>query len=112
MRRGPSPGRPVATYGSVAYFHQTTNPYVTTTINPYPKRKQYLSVDYYSGGSWQSVKTRYYTLSSTGKSYVTFTSARKLNVKYRVRSAYVMGNSGDSANLSTYTAYKYFVLTK
>ena len=104
--------RQYKTKSSVAYFHKTTNPYVTTTINPYPKRKQYLTVDYYSGGSWHRVKSGLYALSTAGKSYVTFTSARKLNVKYRVRAAYVMGNSGDSANLSTYTAYKYFIFTK
>jgi hypothetical protein len=104
--------RQYKTKSSVAYFHKTTNPYFTTTINPYPKRKQYLTVDYYSGGSWHRVKSGYYALSSAGKSYVTFTNARKLNVKYRVRAAYVMGNSGDSANLSTYSTYKYFIFTK
>jgi hypothetical protein len=50
-------------------------------------------------------------LNSAGKSYVTFTSARKLNVKYRVRAAYTMGGSGDSANLSAYSTDKYFIFT-
>ncbi|GIE88098.1 hypothetical protein [Actinoplanes regularis] len=104
--------RQYQTKSAVAYFHKATNPYLTTTINPYPKRKQYLTVDYYSGGSWHRVKSGYYTLNSAGKSYVTFTSARKLNVKYRVRAAYVTGSSGDSANLTTYSAYKYFIFTK
>lgn len=104
--------RQYRTASAVAYFHRTTNPYLTTTINPYPKRKQYLAVDYYSGGSWHHVISGLYALNSAGKSFVTFTSARKLNVKYRVRAAYVAGNSGDSANLSTYSAYKYFIFTK
>jgi hypothetical protein len=100
------------TKNSVAYFHQKKNPSITTTMNAFPKRKQYLTVEYYSGGKWHLVKSGYYTLTSAGKSSVTFSSARKLDVKYRVRAAYVAGKSGDSGNVTTYGAYRYFSFTK
>jgi hypothetical protein len=48
------------------------------------------------------VKSGYSALSSAGKSYVTFSGTKKLNVAYRVRSTYVNGTSGDRANLTTY----------
>jgi hypothetical protein len=97
--------------GTHAYFHQSTNPYFTTTMNPYAKRRQYLTVEYYSAGKWQAVKSGYYTLNSSGKSYVTFSGTKKLNLAYRVRSTYVSGTSGDNANVTAYAAYRYFYFT-
>ncbi|GIM97851.1 hypothetical protein Ato02nite_096440 [Paractinoplanes toevensis] len=92
--------------GSTYIFHKTTNPVLTTTMTAFPKRKQYLTVEYYSGGKWRVAKAGYYTMA------VTFTGTHKIGVKYRVRAAYVGGKSGDTINATTYGAYRYFTFTK
>jgi hypothetical protein len=98
--------------GSYFVFHKKKNPVFTTTMTAYAKRKQYLVVEYYSGGRWRAVKSGYYTLTSAGKSTVTFTNSRKTGVNYRVRAAYLTGKSGDTVNATTYGAYQYFNFTK
>jgi hypothetical protein len=100
------------TKGAYAVFHKKKNPVFTTTMTAYPKRKQYLVVESYSGGKWRAVKSGYYTLSGAGKSTVTFTNSRKTGVNYRVRAAYLTGKSGDTVNATTYGAYRYFTFTK
>lgn len=100
------------TSGVFAYFHQTANPTFTTTMNAAPGRKQYLTVEYYSGGAWHLVKSGLYPLSSSGTSAVSFTGARKLATEYRARASYLAGTSGDSDNVTTYGAYHYFYFTK
>jgi hypothetical protein len=100
------------TSGVFAYFHKTANPTFTTTMNAAPGRKQYLTVEYYSGGAWHLVKSGLYPLSSSGTSAVSFTGARKLTTEYRARASYLAGTSGDSDNATTYGAYHYFYFTK
>ena len=98
--------------GTHAYFHQSANPLFTSTMNPYAKRRQHLTVEYYSAGKWHLIKSGYYPLNSSGKSYVTFSGTKKLYVSYRVRAVYLSGTSGDQANVTTYGAYHYFYFTK
>jgi len=81
-------------------------------MNAAPGRKQYLTVEYYSGGAWHLVKSGLYPLSSSGTSAVSFTGARKLATEYRARASYLAGTSGDSDNVTTYGAYHYFYFTK
>ncbi|GAA0562730.1 hypothetical protein GCM10010172_52480 [Paractinoplanes ferrugineus] len=98
--------------GSYFVFRKKANPVFTTTMTAYPKRKQYLVVESYSGGRWRAVKSGYYALSSAGKSTVTFTNSRKTGVNYRVRAGYLTGQSGDTVNATNYSPYLYFNFTK
>ncbi|MEU4242966.1 hypothetical protein [Actinoplanes sp. NPDC026619] len=100
------------TKGAYYVFHKKANPVFGTTMTAYPKRKQYLVVESYSGGKWRAVKTGYYALTGAGKSTVTFTNSRKTGVHYRVRAAYLNVKSGDTVNATTYGAYRYFTFTK
>ncbi|MQY35977.1 hypothetical protein SRB17_39730 [Streptomyces sp. RB17] len=93
-----------------SYFHQSKDPVVTTTMTPYPGRKQLLQVQIYSGGIWQTTAKQYFTLGSTGKSVVTLTGTPPTGYRFRVRDSYISG-SGDSVNTTTYGAWKYFTFT-
>lgn len=97
---------------SYYYFRKTKNPVFTTVINPYPGRKQYFQIDVYKGGKWVAWKSGYYPLSSAGKSARVLTGTHTTGVRYRVRSAYLSGKSGDTANATTYGSYRYFTFTK
>ncbi|MET3428107.1 hypothetical protein BJ973_007319 [Actinoplanes tereljensis] len=92
--------------GSTYIFHKKSNPVLTTTMTSSAKRKQYLTVEYYSGGKWRVAKAGYFGMS------VTFNGTHKVGVKYRVRAAYISGKSGDTINATTYGAYRYFTFTK
>ncbi|GIE03779.1 hypothetical protein [Paractinoplanes durhamensis] len=94
------------------YFHRTTNPYVTTSMTPYPNRKQRLIVERWSGGKWRVSTASYRVLNSAGKSSVQLTGSHPVGGKFRVRAAYVQTSSGDNLNYTTYSAYRYFTYRK
>ncbi|MEU4693086.1 hypothetical protein [Actinoplanes sp. NPDC023714] len=97
-----------------SYYHvrKKTHPKFTTTMTPYPGRKQRLTFERYSGGKWVAWKTGTFKLNAAGKYTFTLTGTHKTGVKYRVRAAYLTGTSGDSANYTTYGAWRYFTFTK
>jgi hypothetical protein len=51
----------------------------------------------------------YVPVKADGTSTAELTGAHPLGVRFRVRSAYLEGDSGDSANHTTYGAWKYFL---
>lgn len=81
-------------------------------MTPGAGRKQRLQFEYYSGGKWRTWKGYTLPLNSAGKSVYKLTGTHKTGVKYRVRTAYIPGTSGDSLNHTTYGAYRYFTFTK
>ncbi|MET9406593.1 Ig-like domain repeat protein [Streptomyces sp. NPDC002935] len=91
------------------YFHQSKDPVVTTTMTPYPGRKQMLQIQAYSNG-WETTGKQYFKLDSAGKSVVTLTGTPPIGHRFRVRDCYISG-SGDSVNTTTYGAWKYFTFT-
>lgn len=92
------------------YFKKSKDPVVTTTMTPYPGRKQLLQVQIYADGAWQTTAKEYFTLNSAGKSVVTLTGTPPTGYRFRVRDSYISG-SGDSVNTTTYGAWKYFTFT-
>ncbi|MGW7386806.1 YncE family protein [Streptomyces sp. NPDC054794] len=92
------------------YFHQSKDPVVTTTMTPYPGRKQLLQIQVYAGGIWQTTAKQYFALDSAGKSVVTLTGTPPTGYRFRVRDSYISG-SGDSVNTTTYGTWKYFTFT-
>jgi hypothetical protein len=104
---------PVKIGGTKYYeFKRKTQPWLTTTMTAYPKRKGRLTVDYYSGGKWHSFTSGYVALGSTGKSHAWVTGSQPLGTHFRVRAAYVTGSSGDNVNYTTYSSYSYFIFIK
>ncbi|MEU4239627.1 hypothetical protein [Actinoplanes sp. NPDC026619] len=97
---------------SYYYFHKKTNPYFTTSMTAYPKRKQQLQVEYYAGGKWRTWTSAYLTLSSAGKSYAELTGSHPVGTHFRVRAAYLDTSSGDNVNYTTYGTYRYFTFAK
>ncbi|GAA2526659.1 YncE family protein [Winogradskya humida] len=97
---------------SYYYFHRTTNPRITTTMTAYPKRKQKVLLEYYASGKWNSWKETYVALDSAGHSTYTLTGTHKVGVRYRVRSAYIAGTSGDNVDYTTWGSHKYFTFAK
>ncbi|MFE0254359.1 YncE family protein [Streptomyces sp. NPDC059010] len=92
------------------YFKQSKDPVVTTSMTPYPGRKQQMQIQVYADGAWQTTATEYFTLDSAGKSVVTLTGTPPTGYRFRVRDSYISG-SGDSVNTTTYGAWKYFTFT-
>ncbi|MEU4562226.1 hypothetical protein AB0F72_27905 [Actinoplanes sp. NPDC023936] len=97
---------------SYYYVRKAKNPKFTTAMTAYPKRKQTLVFEQYSGGKWKAWKSGTFTLSSAGTYTYTLTGTHKTGVKYRVRAVYTTGTAGDSANYTTYGSWKYFRFTK
>ena len=92
------------------YFRQSKDPVVTTTMTPYPGRKQLLQVQIYADGVWQTTTKQYFALDSAGKSVVTLTGTPPTGYRFRVRDSYISG-SGDSVNTTTYGTWKYLTFT-
>jgi hypothetical protein len=67
------------------------------------------TVQHYVGGEWRSWSVGYVPAKADGTSTAELTGAHPLGVRFRVRSAYLEGDSGDSANHTTYGAWKYFL---
>jgi sugar lactone lactonase YvrE len=103
-----------AAIGSTKYFffHKATTPVFSTTMTAYPGRKQKLVVQYWSGGQWKTRSSTYVAVGANGLSTAKLSGSHPLQVRFRVRAAYVRGSSGDSANYTTYGAWKYFTFRR
>ncbi|MGW7238929.1 Ig-like domain repeat protein [Streptomyces sp. NPDC054804] len=96
-----------------AFFHKTKNPLFTTKMPYYTGRAQRFDFQVYYQGRWYSDDSKYFALSGSGISQVEFTGNHKQDVgwRFRVRSDYINGTSGDTVNSTTYGAWKYFTFT-
>lgn len=103
-----------AKIGSTSYFYfrKTKHPVFTTTINPFPGRKQHQQIDVYKGGKWVLWGAGYYPLNAAGKSVRELKGSHATGVRYRVRSAYLQSKSGDTGNATNYGPYRYFTFTR
>ncbi|WP_328463301.1 hypothetical protein OHA21_37580 [Actinoplanes sp. NBC_00393] len=103
-----------ARIGSTKYFffRKAKTPVFTTTITAYAGRKQKLVVETWSNGKWRPRSATFVAVKANGLSAAKLTGAHPLNVRFRVRSVYIKGTSGDSANATTYGAWKYFTFRK
>lgn len=90
------------------YFHRNTTPQFTTAMTAYPGRKQKLVVQFYADGEWRAWSSRFVAIDADGTSVAKLTGAHPRDVLFRVRSVYVTGDSGDSANQTTYGAWQHF----
>lgn len=97
------------TIGSTAYyyFHKNTAPVFTTTMSYYKGRKQRFELQVYYQGTWYASGSQYFALGTNGKSIVSLAAPGESGIRARVRSSYVDGSSGDSANYTTHGAWKY-----
>ncbi|KPI09433.1 hypothetical protein OK074_3239 [Actinobacteria bacterium OK074] len=93
------------------YFHKTTKPVFTTTMPPYSGRKQRLAFEVYYEGAWRDGGYQYFKLNTAGVSKVEL-PAQDTGYRFRVRSSYLKGSSGDSVNSTTHGAWRYFTFTK
>ncbi|MFD4605474.1 Ig-like domain repeat protein [Streptomyces sp. NPDC058464] len=94
-------------------FHKTKNPLFTTKMPYYSGRAQRFDFQVYYQGTWYSDTSQYFALATSGISQVEFTGSHKDDVgwRFRVRSDYINGSSGDTVNSTTYGAWKYFTFT-
>ncbi|MER5791972.1 Ig-like domain repeat protein [Streptomyces sp. NPDC001980] len=95
------------------YFHKTKNPLFTTKMPYYGGRAQRFDFQVYYQGKWYADTSQYFALATSGVSSVEFTGNHKEDVgwRFRVRSDYINGTSGDTVNSTTYGAWKYFTFT-
>ncbi|MEU2772724.1 Ig-like domain repeat protein [Streptomyces sp. NPDC007162] len=95
------------------YFHKTKNPLFTTKMPYYTGRAQRFDFQVYYQGKWYSDTSQYFALATSGISKVEFAGNHKSDVgwRFRVRSDYINGSSGDTVNSTTYGAWKYFTFT-
>ncbi|MEU2420263.1 Ig-like domain repeat protein [Streptomyces sp. NPDC007851] len=95
------------------YFHKTKNPLFTTKMPYYTGRAQRFDFQVYYQGRWYSDTSQYFALATSGISQVEFGGNHKSDVgwRFRVRSDYINGSSGDTVNSTTYGAWKYFTFT-
>ncbi|MCG7204500.1 Ig-like domain repeat protein [Streptomyces arenae] len=95
------------------YFHKTKNPLFTTKMPYYDGRAQRFDFQVYYQGRWYSDTSQYFALATSGLSKVEFGGNHKEDVgwRFRVRSDYINGSSGDTVNSTTYGAWKYFTFT-
>ena len=95
------------------YFHKTKNPLFTTKMPYYGGRAQRFDFQVYYQGKWYADTSKYFALATSGVSQVEFTGNHKEDVgwRFRVRSDYINGTSGDTVNSTTYGAWKYFTFT-
>ncbi|MFF5080534.1 YncE family protein [Actinoplanes sp. NPDC000266] len=102
-----------ATLGGVptSYYRKTVHPVFSTTMTPYPKRKERLQFEVLWKGKWTASRTVDVPLNSAGKASYTLTGAHSTGLRYRVRAVYLAGASGDTVNATTYGAYRYFTFT-
>lgn len=99
-------------YGQTyAYLHKNTNPLFTTTMTAYPGREQQIQIQVYYQGTWYDGGSTYFPLDASGVSRVELGGAHDVGYRFRIRSSYVDGASGDNVNATTHGAWKYFVFT-
>ncbi|WP_443043986.1 Ig-like domain repeat protein [Streptomyces sp. NBC_00322] len=92
---------------SYYYFHKTTEPVFTTTMSYYKGRKQRFELQVYYQGKWYASGSQYFALGTNGKSVVRLGAPGESGIRARMRSSYIDGSSGDSANYTTHGAWKY-----
>ncbi|MGA5894808.1 Ig-like domain repeat protein [Streptomyces venetus] len=95
-----------------AYFHQSKDPVLNTTMSMYPGRKYQLQVQRYSDGAWHTTATEYFALDRYGKDTVALDDTPPIGPRFRIRSSYIDPTSGDNVNTTTYGSWKYFVFTR
>ncbi|MEU2052801.1 Ig-like domain repeat protein [Streptomyces bungoensis] len=104
-----------STWGHTYYFfHKSKDPLVTTKMPYYPGRSQKLEFEVYYQGSWYPGDPEYFKLDSDGVSRVQITGDHGQDVgwRFRIRSSYINGSSGDNVNSTTHGAWKYFTYTR
>ncbi|MGK5680657.1 hypothetical protein [Actinoplanes sp. URMC 104] len=102
-----------AVVGGVTYhvIRSSVDPSFFTHMPQYPGRKPYLTIDFFNGSKWQTWRASYSVLQN-GVSENILTGTHTIGVRYRVRSAYLYGKSGDTVNTTTYGNYKYFTFSR
>ncbi|MEU4626166.1 hypothetical protein AB0G04_40085 [Actinoplanes sp. NPDC023801] len=99
-----------AKIGSLKYRFYRTNSvaWFTNEMNSGSQRLVYVQVQRYTNGKWKNWDGRYFDATD-----ILFLPGTGLTgAKFRIRTAYVKGSSGDSMNSSTWTPYQYFTFTK
>ncbi|MER5912386.1 Ig-like domain repeat protein [Streptomyces sp. NPDC001982] len=100
------------TYGQTYYyFHKSKDPLFTTTMSYYKGRKQRLQFEVYYNGTWYDSGSEYFALGTSGISKVQLGGTHDTGWRFRVRSSYINGSSGDTVNSTTHGAWKYFTFT-
>jgi hypothetical protein len=96
------------------FFHKNKNPLVTTKMTYYRERAQKFEFEVYYQGRWYPSDPAYFKLGSDGVSKVSITGNHGEDVgwRFRVRSSYINGSSGDTVNSTTHGAWQYFTFTK
>lgn len=102
--------------GSTKYsvFRKKVKPkiYVSMTAN-YPARHHRIVLQRYSGGKWRVFSDNYFPLSVQGYSSLRLTGNHPVGSKWRIRSEYTRGRSGDSFNYTTTEAtWQYLTFSK
>jgi hypothetical protein len=103
-----------STWGHTYYFfHKSKNPLITTKMSYYKGRKQKFEFEAYYQGKWYPADPAYFALGSDGVSKVQITGDHGQDVgwRFRVRSSYINGSSGDTVNSTTHGAWKYLTFT-
>lgn len=95
------------------FFHKTKDPLVTTKMTYYPNRAQKFEFEVYYQGRWYPGDPAYFKLGSDGVSKVRINGDHGQDVgwRFRVRSSYIDGSSGDNVNSTTHGAWRYFTFT-
>ncbi|MEV5974608.1 Ig-like domain repeat protein [Streptomyces sp. NPDC051921] len=93
-------------------YHQTADPLITTWHNAYPGRATRLDFQVWYAGAWRSGASDFFTLDRYGKSYVSIDGDGAAGYRFRIRSAYIDGASGDNVNATAYGPWKYFNFTR
>lgn len=101
-----------STWGhTYSFFRKSKDPLFTTKMSAYPGRKQRLTFQVYYSGHWYDAGSDYFALSSAGLSQVRLEGTHDTGWRFRARSSYVNGSSGDTVNSTTHGAWKYFTFT-
>jgi hypothetical protein len=96
---------------SYQYFRKSKLPVLNISISPYPNRKAYTEIHAYQGGKWTLWSGSLDKLDKAGKAKRSVYTM-STGVRFRIRTSYVAGKSGDSANASVYGPWKYYTVTK
>ncbi|MFC0600553.1 Ig-like domain repeat protein [Streptomyces palmae] len=92
---------------SYYYFHKTTDVIYGTSMNYYKGRSHVLQIQMYYQGSWYEGTDEYYELGTDGKSLLNLGESGESGLRFRIRSGYVNGTSGDNVNSTAYSGWKY-----
>ncbi|MFD3941348.1 Ig-like domain repeat protein [Streptomyces sp. NPDC058579] len=93
-------------------YHQTTDPLISAWHNSYPGRKTRLDLQVWYNGAWRQGPSDLFKLNSNGMAYVPLNGDGAAGYRFRVRSSYIDGVSGDSVNSTAYGQWKYFNFTR